>query len=259
MTAIPTMLAMLATLAILPVAHSTQNLAVEVSVWTDSNYGIIWQINKNKKFVLRCDSNKPYTEFIFYVHDPTFTHYDEHMYGAIRINNGKNILIPNSKYSVILVGTERREARLGVKDANFEDATKYYCIGIKDKQQDMKFKYLNFMGSIAGTYSRSTPYLNFVADLKWRGDLYVYKVEFYPMYSDGDRREKYKGNCETKKNPHYKNAICKASIKDVVWEWKGGWSLSWIQYHITSITVTVSYYEFNTNENEEYEEDIQID
>ena len=258
MTAIPTMLAILttlATLAILPVAHSTQNLAVEVSVWTGSNDAVIWQSDTYKKFVLTCDSNKPYTEFIFYVHDPTFTHHDEHMYGAIRINNGQDILIPNSKYDVILDGEERRQARLGVSEPNFEDATKYYCIGIKDKQQDMKFKYLNFIGSVAGTYSRSTPYLNFVADFKWRGDLYVYKVEFDPMYSDDDRREKYKGNCETKKNPHYKNAICKASIKDGIWERKGGYT----QYHITSITVKMFYHNFNTNTKEYYEEYIQID
>ena len=255
MTAIPTMLATLATLAILPVAHSTQNLAVEVSVWTD----VIWQSDRYKIFVLTCVSNKPYTEFIFYVHDPTFTHHDEHMYGAIRINNGQDILIPNSKYGVAFFGEEDREAHFILSEPNFEDATKYYCIGIKDKQQDMKFKYLNFIGSVAGTYSRSTPYLNFVADLKWRGNLYVYKVEFNPMYSDDDRREKYKGNCETKKNPHYKNAICKASIKDVVWEWKWGWGQGYTQYHITSITVTVSYHNFNTNEKEYYEEDIQID
>ena len=260
--AIPTTLAILttlATLAILPVAQSTQNLAVEVSVWTGSLDAVIWQSDTYKKFVLTCVSNKPYTEFIFYVHDPTFTHHDEHMYGAIRINNGQDILIPNSKYRVTLFGEEGREAHFSLNEPNFEDATKYYCIGIKDKQQDMKFKYLNFIGSIAGTYSRSTPYLNFVADLKWRGDLYVYEVEFDPMYNNDVRRDKYKGNCKKNKNPHYKNAICKASIKDGIWEWKGGWGQGWIQYHITSITVKMFYHNFNTNTKEYYEEYIQID
>ena len=251
--ATPIMLAILTTLAILPVAHSTQNLTVKVSVLPKD--GVIRQREDYKKFVLTCVSNKPYTEFIFYVHDPTFTHYDEHMYDAIRINNGQDILIPNSKYSVVLYGKERRKARLGVNEPNFEDANKYYCIGIKDKQQDIKFKYLNFIGSIAGIYIRSATYLNFAVDFKWRGDLYVYKVEFNPMFNNNVRRDKYIGNCEDKKNPYYKAIICKVSIKDGIWEWNWGYT----QYHITSVTVEVNYYNFNTNKNEYYEEDIQID